>query len=33
MAYKVIMTYHLHMPPYFLRTFTEYPFLVTLNKN
>ena len=23
------MRYHLHMPSYFLRTFTEYPFLVS----
>ena len=35
MAYEVIMPYHLHMPSYFLETFTEYPFfgiriLVTL---
>ena len=28
MAYGVIMLYHLHMPSYILRTFTEYPFLV-----
>ena len=27
MAYKVVMPYHLHMPSYFLETFTEYPFL------
>ncbi len=27
MAYEVIMPYHLHMPSYFLETFTEYPFL------
>lgn len=27
MAYGVIMLYHLHMPSYILRTFTEYPFL------
>ena len=25
MAYEVIMLYHLHMPSYFLGTFTEYP--------
>ncbi len=25
MAYGVIMLYHLHMPSYILRTFTEYP--------
>ena len=28
MAYEVVMPYHLHMPSYFLGTFTEYPFLV-----
>ena len=28
MAYEVVMSYHLHMPSYFLGTFTEYPFLV-----
>ena len=27
MAYEVIMPYHLHMPSYFLETFTEYPFV------
>ena len=27
MAYKVVMPYHLHMPSYFLETFTEYPYL------
>ena len=26
MAYEVVMPYHLHMPSYFLETFTEYPF-------
>ncbi len=26
MAYKVIILYRLYMPPYFLGTFTEYPF-------
>ena len=25
MAYEVLMPYHLHMPSYFLETFTEYP--------
>ena len=25
MAYEVVMSYHLHMPSYFLGTFTEYP--------
>ena len=27
MAYKVVMPYHLHMPSYFLETFTEYPYI------
>ena len=27
MAYEVVMPYHLHMPSYFLETFTEYPLL------
>ena len=27
MAYEVIILYHLHMPRYFVGTFTEYPFL------
>ena len=27
MAYEVVMPYHLHMPSYFLGTFTEYPCL------
>ena len=26
MAYEVVMLYHLHMPSYFLGTFTEYPY-------
>ena len=30
MAYEVVMPYHLHMPSYFLETFTEYPFLEEL---
>ena len=30
MAYEMVMPYHLHMPSYFLETFTEYPFLVSL---
>ena len=25
MAYEMVMPYHLHMPSYFLGTFTEYP--------
>ena len=29
MAYEVIMPYHLHMPSYFLETFTEYPYVLT----
>ena len=28
MAYEVVMPYHLHMPSYFLETFTEYPCLI-----
>ena len=28
MAYEVVMPYHLHMPSYFLETFTEYPKLI-----
>ena len=28
MAYEVVMSYHLHMPSYFLGTFTEYPYIV-----
>lgn len=28
MAYEVIILGHLHMPLYFLGTFTEYPLLV-----
>ena len=27
-AYEVVMPYHLHMPSYFLGTFTEYPYKV-----
>ena len=27
MAYEMVMPYHLHMPSYFLETFTEYPCL------
>lgn len=26
----MVMPYHLHMPSYFLETFTEYPFLSTV---
>ena len=28
MAYEMVMPYHLHMPSYFLETFTEYPFFM-----
>ena len=28
MAYEMVMPYHLHMPSYFLETFTEYPFML-----
>lgn len=31
MAYEVVMPYHLHMPSYFLETFTEYPLLFASN--
>lgn len=30
MAYEVVMPYHLHMPSYFLETFTEYPYPRTI---
>ena len=30
MAYEMVMPYHLHMPSYFLETFTEYPDLGSL---
>ena len=33
MAYEVVMSYHLHMPSYFLGTFTEYPFYIPSFKN
>ena len=33
MAYEVVMPYHLHMPSYFLETFTEYPYYRTIWKN
>ncbi len=29
MAYEVIILGHLHMPLYFLGTFTEYPYVVS----
>jgi len=28
MAYEMVMPYHLHMPSYFLETFTEYPYQI-----
>jgi len=31
MAYEMVMPYHLHMPSYFLETFTEYPYIATKN--
>ena len=31
MAYEMVMPYHLHMPSYFLETFTEYPARRTLH--
>ena len=30
MAYEVIILYHLHMPWYYVETFTEYPFLFVI---
>ena len=33
MAYEMVMPYHLHMPSYFLETFTEYPFFNQENFN
>ena len=30
MAYEMVMPYHLHMPSYFLETFTEYPYVLTV---
>ena len=32
MAYEMVMPYHLHMPSYFLETFTEYPFMINLHQ-
>ena len=32
MAYEMVMPYHLHMPSYFLETFTEYPEFVLIEK-
>lgn len=28
----MVMPYHLHMPSYFLETFTEYPFIEAVKK-
>ena len=33
MAYEMVMPYHLHMPSYFLETFTEYPFIGSIFGN
>ena len=33
MAYEMVMPYHLHMPSYFLETFTEYPKLFASKQN
>lgn len=30
MAYEMVMPYHLHMPSYFLETFTEYPYSMAI---
>ena len=30
MAYEMVMPYHLHMPSYFLETFTEYPYAIRI---
>lgn len=32
MAYEVMILCHLHMPLYFLGTFTEYPYLIFFRK-
>ena len=32
MAYEMVMPYHLHMPSYFLETFTEYPYYIYREK-
>ena len=32
MAYEVVMPYHLHMPSYFLETFTEYPYVMKVKQ-
>jgi hypothetical protein len=33
MAYEMVMPYHLHMPSYFLETFTEYPYKKRNNRS
>jgi len=33
MAYEMVMPYHLHMPSYFLETFTEYPKVEDIKKD
>ena len=33
MAYEMVMPYHLHMPSYFLETFTEYPYFDEREQN
>ena len=33
MAYGGGMGYHLHMPSYFWRTFTEYPYIIDVQSN
>ena len=33
MAYEMVMPYHLHMPSYFLETFTEYPYTMINKKD
>ena len=33
MAYEMVMPYHLHMPSYFLETFTEYPYFMKYQQN
>ncbi|MBD9147751.1 MAG: hypothetical protein EGP63_06275, partial [Bacteroides stercoris] len=33
MTYEVVMPYHLHMPSYFLGTFTEYPYISLSSPN
>lgn len=32
MAYEMVMPYHLHMPSYFLETFTEYPYVNSVDQ-